>query len=184
MYGLVNQSMRQMVVRDHGEATWQRIRQVARVDTEVFVANAPYDDDVTYQLVAAASEVLHAPAEHVLRAFGEHWVLHTALESYGPMMRAVGRSVPEFLVNLPDLHNRVHMVFPELRPPRFTCTDVTADSLLLHYETTRPTGLEPFVEGLVLGIGRMFDTPVSVRMHAHRGDSVAHSVFHVTWILP
>jgi hypothetical protein len=45
-------------------------------------------------------------------------------------------------------------------------------------------GLEPFVEGLILGIGRMFDTPVTVRTHVHRGAGADHSVFHVSWRRP
>jgi hypothetical protein len=181
MYGLVNQAMSEMVTRDHGAAVWERIKQESDVDIDVFVANASYPDDTTYRLVGAASKVLELPAEDVLRAFGEFWVLHTALRSYGPLMRAVGRDVPEFLQKLPHLHARVQMIFPELRPPEFECTDVQAESLLLHYRTQRPTGLEPFVEGLVHGIGRMFDTPVSVRVHQHRGEGAAHSVFHVGW---
>jgi hypothetical protein len=56
------------------------------------VSNAPYPDDVTYRLVTAASKVLGVPAEVILKAFGEFWVLHTALESYGPLMRAHGRT--------------------------------------------------------------------------------------------
>lgn len=181
MYGLVNQAIREMVTRDHGEAAWQRVKQESGVDTDVFVANAPYGDDVTYRLVTGASTVLGAPEVEVLRAFGEFWVLHTALRSYGPLMRSVGRDVPEFLQKLPHLHDRMHMVFPELRPPEFACSDVQANSLLLHYRTQRPTGLEPFVEGIVHGIGRMFDTPVTVRLHAQRDAGSSHSIFHIAW---
>ena len=181
MYGLVNRAIEQMVCRDHGEATWQVIRQEAGVDIEGFVSNSPYPDDVTYRLVGAASKVLGAPAGVILKAFGEFWVLHTALESYGPLMRAGGRTVQEFLLKLPHFHTRVQMIFPELRPPEFECSEVTDHSLLLHYRTTRPAGLEPFVEGLVHGIGRMFDTEVEVRMLENRGDGADHSVFHVSW---
>ncbi len=183
MYGLVNKAIEQMVCRDHGVATWHEIRARAGVLTEAFISTQGYPDDVTYRLVAAASAVLDAPAEQILLGFGEFWVLETALKSYGSMMRAGGRNVREFLIKLPQLHDRVTMVYPELSPPRFTCSDVTDTSLRLHYSTARPAGLEPFVVGLIHGIGRMFSQPVEVRMTEDRNAGAAHSVFDVRWDL-
>jgi hypothetical protein len=181
MYGLVNRAIEQMVCRDHGNDVWQRIKATAGVETAGFVSNSPYPDDVTYRLVDAASQVLEQPAEAILRAFGEFWVLHTALESYGPLMRAGGRSAREFLLKLPSLHTRVQSIYPDLRPPEFECDAVTDESLVLHYRTARPAGLEPFVEGLVQGIGQMYDTPLTVRILADRRQGADHSAFHVNW---
>jgi hypothetical protein len=181
VYGLVNKAIEQMVCRDHGEAVWQQIRQEAGVEVEAFVSNAAYPDDLTYRLVAAASKVLQTPAQEILTGFGEYWVLHTALESYGPLMRAHGRTAREFLLRLPQFHARVQMIFPELRPPEFECTEVTDHSLVLHYRTPRPAGLEPFVTGLLQGIGAMFDTPLTIRQLEDRATGADHSVFHVSW---
>ena len=181
MYGLVNKAIEQMVCRDHGEAIWQAIKREAGVEVEAFVSNAAYPDDVTYRLVGAASKVLHMPAEEILNGFGEYWVLHTALESYGPLMRAHGKTAREFLLKLPQFHARVQMIFPELRPPEFECTDVTEHALVLHYRTSRPAGLEPFVAGLLRGIGEMFDTPLTIRLLEDRATGADHSVFHVSW---
>jgi hypothetical protein len=181
VYGLVNKAIEQMVCRDHGEAVWQRIRREAGVEVEAFVSNAAYPDDITYRLVGAASKVLQTPAEEILNGFGEYWVLHTALESYGPLMRAHGKTAREFLLRLPQFHARVQMIFPQLRPPEFECTDVDDQSLVLHYRTPRPAGLEPFVVGLLQGIGEMFGTPLTVRQLEDRATGADHSVFHVSW---
>ncbi len=181
MYGLVNKAIEEMVYRDHGETVWEAIKREADVDVEAFVSNASYPDDITYRLVGAASKVLQAPAEQILQGFGEYWVLHTALESYGPLMRAHGKTAKEFLLKLPSFHARVQMIFPELRPPEFDCTDVTDTSLVLHYRTPRPAGLEPFVEGLLKGIGEMFGTPLEVKMLEDRSEGADHSVFRVSW---
>lgn len=94
MYGMVNKSVQDMVRRNHGEPTWQLIRERAGLEVEVFLSHMSYPDEITYRLVAAASEVLRLPATEILEAFGEHWVLHTAQEGYGPLMRAAGRSLP------------------------------------------------------------------------------------------
>ena len=181
MYGLVNKAIEQMVRSNHGAAMWNRIKSAAEVDVEGFISNRSYPDELTYRLVAAASEALDVPAEEILKAFGEHWVLHTALESYGPMMQATGKTLREFLLRLPHLHTRVELIYPDLRPPQFSCHDVGDSGLDLHYWTTRPPGLEPFVEGLIFGLGKMFSTPVRVELIQHREDGSDHSVFRVSW---
>lgn len=183
MYGMVNNAMEQMVVTRHGRATWETIRRTAGVDEEVFISNDPYPDEITYRLVASCSETLKTPASEILFAFGEHWVLETAREGYGPMMRAGGRTLKEFLLNLPNFHTRVAMMFPKLRPPHFVCTDVADDSLQLHYHSERQ-GLTDFVFGLISGLGKAYSTPVKVRLTASRAAGADHDIFHVRWETP
>ena len=170
-----------MVRGGHGEAVWNRVRERAGVQVEVFVSTDPYPDDVTYRLVAAASEELAMPPDEILKGFGEYWVLHTAVEAYGPMLRMAGRTLRDFLLYLPRFHVHVQTVFPELRPPDFVCENVGEHSLDLHYYSPRPAGLEPFVEGLILGLGKLFETPVQVRLVGKRDADSDHSVFHVAW---
>jgi len=180
MYGLVNKAVEEMVCMHHGEAAWERIKERAGIDVDVFISNESYPDDTTYRLVGAASAELALPADAVLEAFGAHWVLHTAREAYGGLLQAAGRTLPEFLKQLPDFHSRVQMIFPKLQPPRFRCTDVTSSSLRLHYHTHRP-GLAPFVVGLMKGLGTMYSTPVEVRIVAARDQGADHDEFEVTW---
>jgi hypothetical protein len=170
-----------MVRGGHGEAVWNRVRERAGVQVEVFVSTDPYPDDVTYRLVAAASEELAMPADEILKGFGEYWVLHTAVEAYGPLLRVAGRTLHDFLLYLPRFHVHVQTVFPELRPPDFVCENIGEHSLDLHYYSPRPAGLEPFVEGLILGLGKLFETPVQVRLVVQRDGDSDHSVFHVAW---
>ena len=161
MYGMVNKALQNMVVEAHGEQIWEQIRTRAGVDIEVFVSNQGYPDEITYQLAGAASEVLKAPVEDLLRAFGSYWVLKTARQGYSELMTAGGRTLREFLLNLPNFHTRIGLMFPQLRPPEFSCSEVAENSLRLHYRSTRD-GLTPFVVGLVEGLGLMFETPVLV----------------------
>lgn len=180
MYGLVNKAVEDMVVTHYGEPMWEQIKAKAGVDVDVFMSNESYSDDITYRLVAAASETLGAPAEQILVGFGEHWVLHTAQEGYGGLMKAAGKSLPEFLKNLPNFHSRVSMIFPNLQPPRFECRDFADHSLKLHYFSHRP-GLAPFVVGLMRGLGLMFKTPVTVSLVEAKAQGADHDVFTVAW---
>ena len=96
MYGLVNKAVEQLVQRQFGEDKWMEIKNKAGVDSN-FVAMGSYPDEVTFSLVAAASEVLGSPPEAILEAFGEHWIQFTVDEGYGEMMAMYGSSVFEFL---------------------------------------------------------------------------------------
>jgi len=161
MYGLVNKAVVDLVVSKFGQDTWNAIKKKAEIDVDHFVSMDGYPDDVTYRLVGAASEVLKLPAEKVLEAFGEHWVLYTAQEGYGPMLDASGKTLREFLENLDALHARVALTMPELRPPRFRLVPVDDTTMQLEYYSTRQ-GLAPMVIGLLRGLSIRFNTPLDV----------------------
>lgn len=180
MYGMVNKAVEEMVIGAHGEAMWCEIKRRAGVTQEIFISNEGYPDEITYRLVGAASELLQTPADQILHAFGEHWVLNTARKGYGHMMAAGGSSLGEFLENLPLFHDRVALLYPKLVPPRFEVTDRRERSLHLHYITHRG-GLTPFVGGLISGLGQMFDTPATYRLVQSREAGADHDVFLVEW---
>lgn len=183
MYGMVNKAIEDLVVTNFGSEQWEAIKSKAGVDVDVFLSNESYPDKMTYDLVGAASEVLGIAASGILIAFGEHWVLNTARQGYGSMLEANGRTLPEFLINLPSFHTRVAMIFPDLQPPRFNCTDVLENSLVLHYYSHRP-GLTDFVVGLLQGLGKMFNTPTEIQITERKSDGADHDVFLVGWTNP
>ncbi|MBI5769923.1 MAG: heme NO-binding domain-containing protein [Verrucomicrobia bacterium] len=180
MYGMVNKTVQKLIVSRHGEAAWCEIKRRAGVTVDIFISSESYPDEITYKLVGAASEFLQLPAEQVLREFGEYWVIETAQKDYGYLMTAGGRSLPEFLINLPRFHDRVALIYPNLAPPEFEVTDRTERSLRLHYISHRP-GLTPFVEGLLIGLGKMFNTAARVTLERSRADGGKADVFLVEW---
>ena len=180
MYGLVNKAIEGLVIKNHGEDTWEKIKAAANVDCDLFVSNESYDDAVTYNLVTAASEVLAAPADQILEAFGQYWITDVASESYGYMMNAAGTTLSEFMQSLPNFHTRVAMIFPNLRPPRFEIADLEAHGLKLHYHSHRP-GLQPFVVGLMKGLGQRYGNDVAVELLESVTTDPVHDIFQVTW---
>lgn len=180
MYGMVTKAIGEMVCKEHGEAAWERIKSKAGVQIDAFVSNDLYPDDMTYELVGAAAEELKLPVDQVLQAFGRHWILETARCGYGELLAASGRSLPEFLQNLPNFHTRVSLIYPYLKPPRFACSEVGADSLKLHYRTERP-GLTQFVFGLLDGLATMFKTRIEVELVESKEAGADHDVFLVNW---
>ncbi|HEY9875060.1 MAG TPA: heme NO-binding domain-containing protein [Candidatus Obscuribacterales bacterium] len=180
MYGLVNKAIQDMVCDRFGEETWEKIKQTAGVEMSSFLSMEGYPDDLTHRLVKAASEVLGLSASEIMQAFGEYWIQYTAQEGYGEMMEMSGDNLPDFLENLDNLHARVGVLFPQLQPPSFDCTDIEEESLNLHYHSSRE-GLAPMVIGLMKGLGTKFDTEVEITQTGDREQGADHDEFLIKY---
>lgn len=180
MYGIVNKAIQDLVTEKFGEAEWEAVKEKSGVDVDFFLSNEPYDDAITYQLAGAAAEVLHLSVGQVLNAFGEWWVLKTGREKYGGLMEAGGHSLREFLVNLPLFHNRIMLMYPKLTPPEFRVSDVTENSLHVHYHSKRE-GLQEFVRGLLSGLAKMYQTEALIELVQSRNEGSTHEIFKVSW---
>lgn len=179
MYGLVNKAVEGLVRTKFGDAMWDRIRSDAGLPDEPFVSMAQYPDATTYALVGAATKALGVDAAAILREFGRYWMQYTAEAGYGDLLRTAGRTLPEFLRNLDQLHTRVQLMFPHLQPPSFAVTDEADGALVLHYHSDRP-GLAPLVEGLLDGLSRRFGVALTVR-HERIEAGKPHDRFHLRW---
>lgn len=168
MYGLVNRGLRDLVLMHRGPEAWAAIEARAALSGDPFVSMTAYPDETTLALLQATAETLALDAEEVLERLGAHWVRYSGREGYGELMALSGDDLVEFLSNLDQLHARVGLSFPELRPPGFRLTEVTATRLTLEYSSTR-AGLERFVVGLLRGLGAHFGVPLSVQIEARRG---------------
>jgi Haem-NO-binding len=180
MYGLVNKAIADMVVTRFGTETWDEIRQKAHVEVDSFLSMEGYPDDVTHRLVKAASVVLNLTAAQIMEAFGEFWVDYTAQEGYGEMLDMSGDNLPEFLQNLDNMHARVGVSFPKLKPPSFECNETDENTLSLEYRSERE-GLTPMVVGLVKGLGTRFDTEVDVTQTKSREEGADCDEFSIKY---
>lgn len=178
MYGLVNKAIEEMVCSQFGAAIWETIKQKADVEEDAFISMDAYPDDLTHRLVKAASEVLKLSPAEVLSAFGEYWVLYTATEGYGELMAMAGDNLPDFLENLDNLHARVGLSFPQLKPPSFECSHRASSELRLHYHSSRE-GLAPMVMGLVKGLGARFNQDLEITQVQDRQQGADHDEFSI-----
>lgn len=180
MYGIVNRAVEDLICERYGEEKWSAIKKRSNIDIDFFVSNEPYPDDITYKLVGAITEELQIPVNTILVSIGEWWVLRTGKEKYGSLMEAGGDTLREFLMNLPLFHNRIMLIYPKLTPPEFRVSDLTENSIHVHYFSKRP-GLQEFVRGLLQGLGKMYNTPVNIELISSRDDGNTHEIFKLTW---
>ena len=72
------------------------------------------------------------------------------------------------------------LIYPKLTPPEFKVSDITENGLNLHYFSKRQ-GLQEFVRGLIQGLGKMFNTPVSLELLQTRDEGSTHEIFKINW---
>ena len=180
MYGIVNKAIQDLVTENFGADKWELIKEKSGVDIDYFLSNEPYDDDITYQLAGATSEIIGITVGQVLNAFGEWWILRTGKEKYGGLMEAGGNNLKEFLVNLPQFHNRIMLMYPKLTPPEFKVSDIENNSIHVHYFSKRD-GLQEFVRGLLSGLGKMYGVETSIDLMQTRDEGNSHEIFKVSW---
>ena len=180
MYGIVNKAIQDLITDNFGADKWEEVKINSGVDVDYFLSNEPYDDDITYKIAGAASEVLGLTVGEVLNAFGEWWILKTGKEKYGGLMEAGGNNLKEFLVNLPQFHNRIMLMYPKLTPPEFKVSDIEKNSIHVHYFSKRE-GLQEFVRGLLSGLGKMYGVETSIDLMQTRDEGNSHEIFKVSW---
>ncbi len=178
MHGLVNRAIKDMVCEKFDSATWATIRAKVAVDTVAFNSMDGYPGEVTYALVGATSEVLGAPIDDLLEAFGEYWTLYTAQEGYGDMIGMFGDNIIDFLRNLDEMHGHISVTTPDLRPPQFSCKDAGDGRYTLHYTSERD-GLGPMVVGLLKGLAKRFEIEAKIKHRARKADGTDHDEFDI-----
>jgi len=161
MYGLVNKAAQDFITESHGQQTWQIIKKNAGVTEDAFISMKAYADEITYNIVTAASEHLNADPNDVLEAFGRYWIKFTMVQGYSHLLSLAGKTFPEFLNNLNNMHAHIAQSYTELNPPSFSCKEIDSSSFKFEYHSTRP-GLSQFVVGLLYGLGEHFDLEVSI----------------------
>jgi hypothetical protein len=181
MYGIINKSIKDLVVYNFGVEKWNLIRERSGIEQDFFISSESYDDEITWQIANNVAVETGMSVTDVLITFGEWWVLKTTKEKYASLMDAGGSNLKEFICNLPVFHNRIMLIYPKLAPPEFKITDNTNDSLNLHYLSSRE-GLQDFVRGLLQGLSKMFDEKISIELLQTRDDGNSHEIFKITWL--
>lgn len=176
MYGLLNSALREYVVNRYGHDTWTTVTAKAKVGDQIYGRMTSYPDSVIYDLVATVSEETGESQDSVLENFGESWVKYTDQNGYGSLFSIAGDSLREFLLSLDELHAKVGRSFPNLVPPQFRFGAIDANTLRMHYISSRK-GLCPMIPGLLRGLSVKFNTPVEVEEAACSRLGASHCEF-------
>lgn len=163
MYGMVHRAARQMIIEHHGEASWAQILANSGLGDDSFISANVYSDDVTMVLLGAISEFANESVTFVLNEFGKYWIEFAYKGDYRSVMNMTGNDLFSFLGNLNRMHDSVQLSIPGARLPTFIAENAQAQSIDVTYISERE-GLEPFVEGLLIGLMKHFGHDGEVRL--------------------
>lgn len=161
MKGIINKGIKELVLDRFGAKAWEEILSRAKCEEPFFSATEDYPDQMTLDLVAAASDVSGLAQDEVMFEFGRFWVTHTGVESYPSYFRLAGKNPRDFLLNLNKVHQQVTKNVKNARPPVFEYEQLADGRLLMHYESAR--GLCAVLRGLIVGVGDHFGVELKVR---------------------
>ena len=179
MYGLANIAIEQLICNQFGVETWAKIKKKAGVQVESFARMSPYPDEITYNLIGAATEVLGIPTDDLMKTFGEFWGNYTPTHGYGYLFDMAGDSLIDFLYNLDNLHTRVGQNLPHLVPPSFRFDKLGDNHYRMHYHSERQ-GLCPIVVGVLKTLSERFKTPLDMTHPTCQRDGADHCEFLLT----
>jgi hypothetical protein len=177
MKGIVFNLLQEVIVREHGENTWDDLLDAAGLDG-VYTSLGSYPDEDLHRLVAAASSALDRPADDVIRWFGRS-ALHLLAATY-PQLFTPHTSTRPFLLTLNDIiHPEVRKLYPGADVPMFDYDISSPKVLRLGYRSKRK--LCALGEGLIQGAAEYYGEEALVEQPtcALRGDD--HCVFAVAF---
>ncbi|CAO1395465.1 unnamed protein product [Diamesa serratosioi] len=172
-YGFVNYALELLVLKNFGLEIWEKIKKKAEVAMEgQFLVRQIYDDEITYNLIGAAVEILNIPADDILELFGKTFFEFCQDSGYDKILQVLGATPRDFLQNLDALHDHLGTLYPGMRAPSFRCTEEPDGSLILHYYSERP-GLEHIVIGIVRAVAsKLHGVEVEIKIIKHKGDPI------------
>ncbi|XP_023168577.2 guanylate cyclase soluble subunit beta-1 isoform X1 [Drosophila hydei] len=172
MYGFVNYALELLVLKHFGEEIWEKIKKKAMVSMEgQFLVRQIYDDEITYNLIGAAVEILKIPADDILELFGKTFFEFCQDSGYDKILQVLGATPRDFLQNLDALHDHLGTLYPGMRAPSFRCTEQDGE-LLLHYYSERP-GLEHIVIGIVKAVAsKLHGVEVEIDIVKRKGEPI------------
>jgi len=175
MYGIIHNSLKQLVKEKGGESAWLEITRAAKTQ-ENFIDDRQYQDSETLGLIEAACKYLEMDLEECLEVFGEHWITRTADEVHGFLMNMTGATFLEFMKNVNGLHDRLSTAYPGYMAPVFK-TLIENQDITVVYKSHRK-GLAPLVRGMLKGLAARFGEKIIIKKEEDRStDSYQETVF-------
>lgn len=179
MYGIINVAIQDFAVANYGQEKWAAIKQQSGIDVDFSLTNNPYNDSIAYKIAHASAREMHLNPDDVLQEIGES-VIATAHTKFNSFIESRGNTLKDYLVNLPNFHNRIAMIYPELNAPQFKVSHIEGTSLNVHY-VSNTKGIRPFIKGYLIGLAKLFNERAAVTVLESVNNDSPQEIFKISW---
>ncbi len=179
MYGIIYKAIEQYVVENFDDNIWSTIKDNSNATIDTSLMEQPYNDKINYELAVMTAKYIGKPLNEVLFDFGEY-IIKTTTENYSIFMESRGNNMKDYLINLPNFHNRIMLIYPELTPPEFRVSDIGDSCLALHYISTM-TGMLPFIKGYLTGLTKAFKETPNIEIISPEDEINKEYIFKICW---
>ena len=179
MYGIINVAIQDFAVENYGPEKWEAIKEQSGVDVDYSLTDSPYNDTIAYNVAKAASKEMNLDIEDVLNDLGES-IIPTTNKKFNSFIDSRGDTLRDYLINLPNFHNRIAMIYPELTPPQFRVSHLGNSSMHVHY-FSKTKGITAFIKGYLKGLVSMFNESATVEFLQSRDNGNPQEIFKISW---
>jgi Haem-NO-binding len=160
MYGVIYIAIKEYAETAFGAEKWEAIVAESGVNVDFTLSEQPFNDNISYSLATAISHVNGVPLQTVLYNLGVQ-VIRTTNAKFKPIMSSRGETLRDYLLNLPNFHNRISLIYPELMAPEFRLSDLEEKSLMFYYRKKRE-GMTEYFRGYLNALAEVFNEDVTI----------------------
>lgn len=179
MYGIINVAIENYVLNNYGENTWENVKSRYGTDIDFLLTEQPYNEEVFYKLAVLLAEETGITVDEALFNFGEH-IMKTTREKYSGVLESRGNNLREYLISLPNFHNRIMLIYPNLSPPEFGISNIEDNSICVHY-MYKKKGISSFVLGYLNGLILIFKEKATAQWLKTIESGQPQEVFKISW---
>lgn len=178
MYGIINKAIKEFVVIHYGEKNWKAMQLKECCPPGFLSTEQPYNEILILECAKCISEIKNENSSSVLERLGQ-FVICATHKNYTTFMDSRGDNLKDYLINLPEFHNRISLIYPELKAPEFSISTITPNSLQLHYNCLSED-FSPFIKGYIKGITIIFNESVAT-IPVPNTSTRLQSIFNIKW---
>ncbi|GMT36065.1 hypothetical protein PFISCL1PPCAC_27362, partial [Pristionchus fissidentatus] len=171
MYGLIIDNIVTYIREHYGEAVWVEVKYVCGVDQDTYTMDEICSEGLAHRIIWACHDVTNDSVDAIISEIGYFFYKFLGKYEFNKIVRVLGRTFPQFLNGLDNLHEYLRFSFPKLKPPSFYCEHESRTGLTLHYRSKR-RGYLHYVKGQIKCIAReLFQTDVEIELLDHENDN-------------
>ena len=114
-----------------------------------------YSDKLLVRIAMATSRLTKMPTDEVIERFGQSFVQFCRKNGYDSILRAMGRTLRDFIVSLDNVHEYFRSAFPKMKPPSFALVEEQPDGMVICYRSQRG-GFDNYVVGQLKEVAMSF----------------------------